>query len=388
MRKPPKTLRFATLIWREELHSITSSPSTLLVILGGVVFYSLLYNLLYRPNVVRDAPIVVVDESQSHASRELVERVDASPSASIVGSVATLSDGYNLLAGKQAQAILYLPYNFAKQIGGASRATLILLPSTTSLLYYEATAGAVMEATLALAEEYRASKMWLLPREVAVQLASSPTPKLVGNVLFNPDKGYADYLIPPVLLLIIFQTMTMAITMIHGARVSTHTTPTRGLIGGYGARAAEVASRTLFYTAIYGLLALFLLATIPQFFDLPHTAKPLTLIGFIVPFLIATSLFAQAFARLFKGSEDGLLFITFFSVGLIFLSGISFPLQQIPQPWRLLHYLLPATVGTRAYVGIGTMGATLSDISPQLWLLVVQSVSYFLLATITRKRGV
>lgn len=388
MKRPHKILQFATLIWRQELHSITTSPSVLLVILGGVVFYALLYNLLYRPNVVHDAPIVVVDESHSHISRELIKRIDASPSVSISGSVATLNDGYELLKTEQAQAILYFPHDFAKQIGQASKATLILQPNTTSFLYYEATAGAVIDATLSLAEEYRREKMWMLPQDVVIKLANSPTPQLIGNVLFNHNKGYADYLIPPVLILIIFQTMTMAITMTHSGQAARHTTPTIGLARSYGTRALEVGCRALFYTTLYGLLSLFLLATIPQIFNLPHTDNALTIIAFLIPFLIATSLFAQAFARLFRGGEDGLLFITFFSVGLIFLSGISFPLQQIPQPWHTLHYLLPATVGIRGYVGIGTMGATLSDISPQIWLLLVQSSIYFLIATFTGKRGV
>ena len=82
----------------------------------------------------------------------------------------------------------------------------------------------------------------------------------------------------------------------------------------------------------------------------------------IVPFLMSTSFLGLTASRYFTDAEAPLLLIAFFSVGLIFLSGISYPLELMPWYWRAMHYLLPAAPGTLAFVKLNSMGASLADI--------------------------
>jgi ABC-2 type transport system permease protein len=87
-----------------------------------------------------------------------------------------------------------------------------------------------------------------------------------------------------------------------------------------------------------------------------------------------------------------LLLITFFSVGLLFLSGMSFPLEMLPQPWHSLHYILPAPTAILGEIKVGSMGATASDIAPEILTLWIDAVFYFIVATImlrhTLKRAI
>ena len=106
------------------------------------------------------------------------------------------------------------------------------------------------------------------------------------------------------------------------------------------------------------------------------------MITLLVPYMLATSLFAQAFGRLFGDRDSPLLLITFFSVGLIFVSGISYPLELLPEGWRVAHYLLPAAPATLAFVEVGSMGASVADIAPQLTVLWSQTALYLLFATL------
>ena len=46
--------------------------------------------------------------------------------------------------------------------------------------------------------------------------------------------------------------------------------------------------------------------------------------------------------------------IAFFSVGLIFLSGVSYPLELMPWYWRAAHYVFPAAPGTLAFVKVNS----------------------------------
>ncbi len=382
MKRRSKCLRLFALAIFGEWRGITTSPASLLVIVGGVVLYGFLYNLLYRPNVVREAPIVVVDESESHLSRKFSGLIDASPDGEVVAHIGSLLEGQAMLREGKAEALVYLPHNMSERVARGEGAIFVTLSSTATFLDYEATANAVLEAMLALDEGLRQGLVWTLPKELTLALSERQTAEVVGTAFFNPTKGYADYLIPVVFVIIIFQTMVMVTSMNSGSRCERRTSLLRGQRVRLGASLTITLARSALYCTIYGLLAVFLVGLLPRIFNLPHLASARDLIVLMTPFMLATSLFGQAFGRLFPDRDSPLLFVTFFSVGLIFLSGISFPLELLPAGWRIAHYLFPAAPATLAFVELGSMGATLSDIAPQLTTLWSQAALYLLLATL------
>lgn len=83
---------------------------------------------------------------------------------------------------------------------------------------------------------------------------------------------------------------------------------------------------------------------------------------------------------IFSDSDAPLLLVAFFSVGLIFLSGVSYPLELMPWYWQWIHYMVPAAPGTLAFVKINSMGASMSEISQQYIILWIQCAIYFVLA--------
>lgn len=68
---------------RHEWKAIATNPAILLVLAGGIFLYGLLYNYMYAPNLVRKAPVAVVDLSHSALSREYVRWLDAAPQTSV-----------------------------------------------------------------------------------------------------------------------------------------------------------------------------------------------------------------------------------------------------------------------------------------------------------------
>ena len=47
--------------------------------------YPVLYAIIYNPEVVRNERVVVVDDNRTHASRDLVRRLDATQEIAIAG---------------------------------------------------------------------------------------------------------------------------------------------------------------------------------------------------------------------------------------------------------------------------------------------------------------
>ena len=144
-----------------------------------------------------------------------------------------------------------------------------------------------------------------------------------------------------------------------------------------------VCGKTLTYAVLYAIFAFFLVGLLPLLFDIPHTAPWGALAVLLIPYILGTSFLGLALSRWYTDAEAPILLIAFFSIGLIFLSGVSYPLELIPWYWRVVHYLIPAAPAVLAYVQMGSMEATLHDVWPQLLALYVQMAVYFALAVWT-----
>lgn len=370
-------------ITRYEYQSILHSLPILLVLGGGIFLYGMLYNYMYSPNVLREVPVVVVDESQTPLSRHYIRLLDATPQVRVQGVITNMPEARKRMKETEVAGILSLPADFDTKVGKGEEAVFVSFNSTMAFLSYAALKEASSGAMLALDDEVRPGQVVFLQPDVVQPVINTPSIQVQGIALYNESGGYATYLIPAVLMVIIFQTMVMVISMRCGKeneqrmrpllRVSRHDS--------FGGMAINIViGKSVVYVGFYALFAIFLLGLLPLVFDLPHLASPLLLIQLMIPFLFATSFFGLACSPCFKDSDAPLLLIAFFSVGLLFLSGISWPLELMPWPWRLLHCLLPAPVGVLAFVKATSMGADISDISREMMLLWGQCAVYFIMA--------
>ena len=370
-------------ITRYEYQSILHSLPILVVLGGGIFLYGMLYNYMYSPNVLREVPVVVVDESQTPLSRHYIRLLDATPQVRVQGVITNMPEARKRMKETEVVGILSIPANFDAKVGREEEAVFVSFNSTMAFLSYAALKEASSGAMLALDDEVRPGQVVFLQPDVVQPVINTPSIQVQGMALYNESGGYATYLIPAVLMVIIFQTMLMVISMRCGKENEQRMRPLLwvGRQGSsWGMSMKIVIGKSVVYVGFYALFAIFLLGLLPLVFDLPHLASPLLLIQLMIPFLFATAFFGLACSPCFKDSDAPLLLIAFFSVGLLFLSGISWPLELMPWPWRLLHCLLPAPVGVLAFVKATSMGADISDISREMMLLWGQCVVYFIVA--------
>ena len=370
-------------ITRYEYQSILHSLPILVVLGGGIFLYGMLYNYMYSPNVLREVPVVVVDESQTPLSRHYIRLLDATPQVRVQGVITNMPAARKRMKETEVVGILSIPANFDAKVGREEEAVFISFNSTMAFLSYAALKEASSGAMLALDDEVRPGQVVFLQPDVVQPVINTPSIQVQGIALYNESGGYATYLIPAVLMVIIFQTMLMVISMRCGKENEQRMRPLLGVSrhDSFGGMAINIViGKSVVYVGFYALFAIFLLGLLPLVFDLPHLASPLLLIQLMIPFLFATAFFGLACSPCFKDSDAPLLLIAFFSVGLLFLSGISWPLELMPWPWRLLHCLLPAPVGVLAFVKATSMGADISDISREMILLWGQCAVYFIVA--------
>lgn len=360
---------------------MTTGYAVSLVLVGGVFLYGFLYNYMYDPNVVRNAPVAVVDMSHTPLSRRFVRMVDSSPMTHVVTENPDLPEARRLMEAGEIVGFLYLPADFDERIGRGEEAVYVTLATTAAFLYYASVHEASAGAMLALGEEVRPGMAVFLSQEAVEMLLSAPAVSVEGIPLYNPAGGYGTYLIPSVLMVIIFQTLVMVVFMQSGKEWHTGATARYVRFGlTWRGMAAVVAGKTLACLLPYAVFSLFLLGWMPLLFDLPHLARGWEVAALMAPFLPATCFFALSLSFVCTDSDAPLLLVTFFSVGLIFLSGVSWPLERMPLCWRFLHALLPAPPATLAFVQLVSMDAGMAGIAREWLLLWLQAVGYFLLA--------
>lgn len=362
--------------WRE-FRAVVRSPGVLLVLVGGVFLYGVLYNLLYAPERVEDAPVVVVDHSRSALSRRLTGMVDATSEVAVAWSTGNYAEARELLHRGRAVGVVVIPADFERRLRRGEESLFVSVASTTNFLNYEAVQSAVSGAMLSLDDELRGSMVVFLPADSRAMLTRPAAVEVVGEALYNPSHGYAQYLIPPVLVIILFQTLLLAVGMTDA--------PRRQTFGRTTTAAAEVLGRVVMWCVVYGVFAVWLLGMVTRLFELPHGGGAVALSTVVVPMLMATTCCGVVLSRLFSDSEVTPIAVAFFSVGLVFLSGISFPTELIPEPWHTLRLAIPATVATQAVVKIGSMGATIADCSTEIIALWIQCAVYYAVAVAVMK---
>lgn len=358
-----------------ELRAIATSYSVLLVLVGGVFFYGLLYNYMYAPNVVREVPVAVVDHSHTVLSRQYVRWLDATPDVSVVCELPDMAAAKSLMTGGKVFGTLYLPRDFATLLYEGRPSVYPFYASTDAFLYYEAMERADLQVMEAIDDAYRTALLPILPVQDMAAVATQRPVTVVGTALYNPTEGYGIYLIPSVLMIIIFQTLMMLIAMTSGRTCELAKDQGSLLVA-----LSSVCGKSLAYVLLYGVFSLFLLGTLPLLFDIPHAASGVSLTVLLVPYILSTSFLGLALSRWYPDAEAPILLIAFFSVGLVFLSGVSYPLELMPWYWRAVHYVIPAAPATLAFVKLSAMEASLRDITPELVALWAQTLAYLSLA--------
>ena len=239
---------------------------------------------------------------------------------------------------------------------------------------------------LAVNDAHRAEGAVFLPPQGLLAVVSSAPVNVSGTALYNYTEGYGSYLIPAVMIIIIFQTLLMVIGMVTGEEAERNRRPIFSKQSQLNTNLTwrqalyNVSGRTFVYVMLYFIFALFLLGLLPHLFSIPNIGNGRDIITMMIPFLIGTSFFGLAASRYFTDSEAPLLMIAFFSVGYIFLSGVSYPLELMPWYWQAAHYVVPAAPAVLAFVKLNSMGGDMVDIRPEMITLWVQVVVYFLLS--------
>lgn len=374
-------------IWKQEFRTTFRDQGVLIFFVLVPLVYPLIYSFIYTNETIREVPTVVVDDSRSSLSREYLRKVDASPETSIVAYCADMEEAKLMLKDRKAYGIIYIPAHFSDDIVQGKQTQVSIFCDMSGLLYYKALLTANTNVSLAM---NAAIKMERAGNTTARQDEITAYPIEYEDVaIFNPTNGFAAFLIPAVLILIIQQTLLLGIGLSAGtAREHNQFKDLVPINCHYNGTLRIVMGKGLSYFMVYSLVAVYILCVVPRLFSLNQIAIPGVLTLFTLPYLTACIFFAMTASIAIRNRETCMLLFVFTSVPLLFLSGISWPGSAMPSFWRYFSYLFPSTFGINGYVRINSMGATLNEVAFEYRALWMQTGIYFLTTCFVYRRQI
>jgi ABC-type multidrug transport system, permease component len=353
------------IIWRNELNNVYKDIGVIIFFIIVPLIYPILYGLIYNPETIKEVPFVVVDESRTSSSREFIRMMDASPDVKLVSYVADMEEAQKQTDRKKAYGIVRISSDFSKNIHRGEQSTVTLYIDMSGMLYYKALLLSATEASFKMAESIRIGT-----ENLPVQYESV--------AMFNTQSGFASFLIPGILILVIQQTLLLGICMLtattrerHYGRLIPHDSTHEGVI-------RIVFGKGLAYLTIYLFICVWALIIVPKIFNLPQIGRYNQVLLFSLPYLLACVFISMFVATFIRGRETPMMILVFTSLPLLFLSGISWPLSAIPEFWRYFSYLFPSTFGIQGFVKLNSMGATLSEVSFEYRALWLQTGIYLI----------
>jgi ABC-2 type transport system permease protein len=367
----------------DELKTIFSDKGALLILLA-VIIYPLIYSIAYKNNVVRDIPVTIVDLDHTASSRQMLRMIDATKEVLISGATGSLEEAKQKFWDGDSKGVILIPGGFERNLFKGTQASLSIYSDASNFLIYKESLNGIIAASATFSAGIEIRRMMAAgSNEEQAMLQRDPIPAKFYN-LYNPSGAYGSYLMPGLILIIIQQTLLIAIGIIGGGgkekRNNQEIEP--GLMVKNG-MFSVVSGKGLAYFIIYLMLVIFSLVCLPHCFGFPDKGSFVDILILLVPYLFSVIFLGFTISMLFRRREHAIMSLVFISPLVFFLSGVPWPETSIPALLYNAAHIFPSTTMIPAYLRIRTMGVSISDVRNELLFMLIQMIAYFLLAALS-----
>ena len=382
-----KGLDHAAFFYREEFKNIFSDTGVLLIFVGAILIYPILYGYVYTNEVVKEVPVALVDLSKTSESRLLARMVDASEFIQLSEKANSLEEAEISFYHGKVHGVIVIPSEFSKEVLSARQAHVSVYCDAAYFLYYKQVfkGASFAVGTYSAGVEIKKLMAKGVPLDQAMK-KREPIP-VITNPLYNPSEGYGSYVMLAVLLLILQQTLLIGIGMLGGTTRERKRFHFMIPVGNKrGGSIPIVLGKASTYLTIYFFNAIYVLGIMPLVFNYAHRAHLFSMVLFLLPFLLSVIFLAMALASIYKHREYSMLVLVFTSIPFVFFSGISWPIEMFPTWIKVIAQLIPSTPGIRGVLKLNLMGAPFSGVLREWMHLWILTIVYFGFAFVMTKR--
>jgi ABC-2 type transport system permease protein len=317
---------------------------------------------------IRDVPVVVADADRTTASRDLIERFDASPNFTVIGVTASVDDVDRYLESGKAWMALAVPSGYGEGLAeGRPQEVEVVADGTDS----NSTTVALGYATNLVAGYARAL--------VAGTPGADGGLESRVRVWFNPRLESREFMVPGVLalLLLVLTANLSSMAIVREREVGTleqlSVTPL--------SRWELVAGKLLPFAALGMLNVFIVLAVTVGWFEIPLRGSLWLLLGLTLLYLIST-LGLGLFVSTISSTQQQAMMTTvfFFLIPMVYLSGFIFPIENMPAVIQPITYLIPLRYFLVILRAIFLKGVGFGVLWPQALALAAWGIAVLALA--------
>jgi ABC-2 type transport system permease protein len=356
-------------MFRKEFIQMRRDRLTLGIMIGVPVVQLLLFGYAIQTDV-RNLPTVVVDESRTPQSRDVIAAFENTGNFRIVRYANDRPALDRAISYGEAQAGIIVPYDYARLVVRGPAATIqVIVDASDPLSSQSAIAAATGVAQVRTLE--------LLTRRAG---AAGPLPRIEARVRprYNPGLRSPNYIVPGLVGVILTLTMVLITSMAivrereRGTLEQLIVTPITKTELMLGKIAPYVGVGLLQMTAVLVLGRLV--------FDVPLTGNVLLLYAMALIFVVASLALGMFISTLVRTQQQAMQVSFFFVLPNILLSGFMFPRQAMPVVFQWIGALLPLTHFLTVLRGILLKGVGIAALWTQLTVLAAFSVALVALA--------
>lgn len=346
------------------LAALLRDPGVLLLALAAPVLYSFFYPWPYLAQTPTRVPVAIVDADHSSLARQIVRFADASPKLAVRMVTGDEHEAQAAMRRREIEGYVVLPEGLRRDVLRGSAVVVPVVGDGAYFLLNKVVLAGFAEAvgTVSAGVEIRKLRA---RGQGAQQAAANRAPiQLQLAPLYNPSEGYGSYVVPAVAVLIVHQTLLLAIALWAGTWFETRRAgPLAAWLPRLAAAATlGLASGAWFFQAAFRL------------FDFGTAAHPLVQVALLALLAWAASALGVALGAWFADRERALQVLLPTSIPMVFLAGFSWPAEALAPPLRALGALLPTTPAIQGLLRVNQMDAGWRDVQPQLVHLALLAV--------------
>lgn len=344
--------------WRAML---ADKGALMLLFVGGVI-YSFFYPLPYAHEVVQQVPVAIVDQDHSPLSRQIVRFALAHPGLKLVEVTPEPARAQDLLWRNDVGGVLFIPEGLNRRVLAGWPAEVEITGNGLYLMLGKVGLGGLAEAVGTVSAGAELKRLEGASPSLA-QVQAQRQPLTLNTVaLFNVREGYGAYVVPGVAVLVMQQTLLMAVALMFG------TWHERGGVP-LGRHSAEYAGLVLACASVVWLNAAYWFGFVLWWHGYPRGADPLALAGFTGLYGLAVATLGVALGMLFRSRERSAQLLVGVAMPLMFVAGLSWPAEALPPLLQTLRWALPSTAGIQGFVALNQLGARWSDVGHEVLVL-------------------
>ncbi|WP_085247978.1 ABC transporter permease [Gilliamella mensalis] len=378
------------LISYDELKRIFQNKAIASIMFVGIFIYFFFYPQPYLHEAIRDVPIAVIDQDNTNYSRELVRQIDANKSININLHIADLQTAKKMIEERKIYGVVLIPYRFQQHILESKTSPISYYGDASYILIYSNVATAINTVASNFGAKISISRKIAqgVDPAVATNSVSPFSTQLIS--LFNPQSGYATYVIPAAFILILYQTLLIGsiLCRLFSKGSDFEITVINKQNNAVSSALLLLSGKLLTYLALY--LIYFIIYTVfaNYWYDLPRLSHLIVSLSFIIPFIFSTALLGKVISHFVHTVSDVFCLIIPSSMVIFFVTGLSWPKELMPPLFHFIGDIFPAVPAIVGSVKINQMGASFAEFSAQYWHLWILTIVYFCIAFILEKRDI